>query len=72
MTENVPYLARRHRSHLVRPRWVWGGLILALAEDFPKTGQTFHMPPYTFTIQSTLDNRIGTVKVTLEKAEETA
>ncbi|HEY5745709.1 MAG TPA: hemolysin family protein [Chryseolinea sp.] len=49
-----------------------GGLILALAEDFPKAGQTFSMPPYTFTIQSTLDNRIGTVKVALEKEEETA
>ena len=30
MTDNETYLARRHRSHLVRPRWVWGGLILAL------------------------------------------
>jgi hypothetical protein len=23
-------VTRRHRSHLVRPRWVWGGLIVAL------------------------------------------
>jgi hypothetical protein len=23
-------VTRRHRSHLVRPRWVWGGLVIAL------------------------------------------
>jgi hypothetical protein len=23
-------VTRRHRSHLVRPRWIWGGLIVAL------------------------------------------
>jgi hypothetical protein len=27
MTDNV---TRRHRSHLVRPRWVWGGLVVGL------------------------------------------
>jgi len=47
-----------------------GGLILALAEDFPKAGQVFSVPPYTFTIQSTLDTLIGTVKLTIEKPEE--
>ncbi|MBL0742283.1 hemolysin family protein [Chryseolinea lacunae] len=47
-----------------------GGFILALTEDFPQSGQTIAHPPYTFTIQSTLNNRIGTVKVALEKDDE--
>ncbi len=40
-----------------------GGLILAYTEDFPKQGQTIKLPPFTFTIQATGNNRIDTVKV---------
>jgi CBS domain containing-hemolysin-like protein len=43
-----------------------GGLILAYAEDFPKQGQTIHVPPFTFIIQTTGQNRIKTVLVELE------
>ncbi|QOI96328.1 MAG: HlyC/CorC family transporter [Flammeovirgaceae bacterium] len=42
-----------------------GGLILAYAEDIPQAGETIQVPPFTFTIQSTLDNRIDTIKLTL-------
>lgn len=43
-----------------------GGLILSYAEDFPKQGQIIKVPPYTFTIQTTGDNRIETVIVKVE------
>ncbi|MFN3840202.1 MAG: hemolysin family protein [Cyclobacteriaceae bacterium] len=42
-----------------------GGLILAYAEDIPEAGETIVVPPFTFTVQSTLDNRIDTIKVAL-------
>lgn len=42
-----------------------GGLILAYAEDIPEAGETITVHPFTFTVQSTLDNRIDTIKVTL-------
>jgi CBS domain containing-hemolysin-like protein len=40
-----------------------GGLILAHTKDLPKAGDTVDLPPYRFTIQSTLDNRIDTVRM---------
>jgi CBS domain containing-hemolysin-like protein len=40
-----------------------GGLILAHTKDLPKAGDTVNLPPYRFTIQSTLDNRIDTVRM---------
>jgi CBS domain containing-hemolysin-like protein len=40
-----------------------GGLILAHTKDLPKPGDTVDLPPYRFTIQSTLDNRIDTVRM---------
>lgn len=45
-----------------------GGLILAYAEDIPQAGETVHVPPFTFTIQSTLDNRIDTIKMKVSEA----
>lgn len=47
-----------------------GGLILSFAEDFPVVGQTIIMPPFTFVIQSTQDNRIGTVRVIVAEMPE--
>ena len=43
-----------------------GGLILSYTEDFPDEGDTISIPPYRFTIQSTDDNRIDTIKVVVE------
>jgi CBS domain containing-hemolysin-like protein len=51
----------------------FGGLILAYAEDFPKQGQVIPVPPFTFIIQTTGQNRIKTVLVDVEshrKSEE--
>jgi putative hemolysin len=42
-----------------------GGLILSYTEDFPKQGQTILLPPFTFIIQTTGDNRIDTVMVSI-------
>jgi Hemolysins and related proteins containing CBS domains len=42
------------------------GLILSYTEDLPKSGETIHIPPFTFVIQATEENRINTVKVIVE------
>lgn len=44
-----------------------GGLILSHTEDFPKQGQMVPIELFTFLIQTTSDNRIDTVMLTLEK-----
>ncbi|HEX7016783.1 MAG TPA: hemolysin family protein [Cyclobacteriaceae bacterium] len=49
-----------------------GGLILTLTEDIPEPGETVQLPPFTFTIQSTLENRIDVVRLTLTRAGEEA
>ncbi|MBX2967944.1 MAG: HlyC/CorC family transporter [Cyclobacteriaceae bacterium] len=41
-----------------------GGLILSYTENLPQAGETVPIPPFTFTVQSTLDNRIDTVLMT--------
>lgn len=46
-----------------------GGLILSFIEDLPKSGEVISMPPYTFTIQSTLDNRIDTIRLTVTQVQ---
>jgi putative hemolysin len=43
-----------------------GGLILSYTEDFPDVGDSVSVPPFTFIIQATDNNRIDTVKVILE------
>lgn len=47
-----------------------GGLILTLTEDIPEPGETVLLPPFTFTIQSTLENRIDVVRLSLAGAGE--
>lgn len=47
-----------------------GGLILTLTEDIPEPGETVQLPPFTFTIQSTLENRIDVVRLTLSGTGE--
>lgn len=46
-----------------------GGMILSFTEDFPEEGASVSIPPFTFIIQSTEDNRIDVVKLLLEKPE---
>jgi len=42
------------------------GLILSFTEDLPKTGETIRVPPFTFVVQATEENRINTVKLIVE------
>jgi putative hemolysin len=42
------------------------GLILSYTEDIPQPGESVVIEPYTFTVQSTLDNRIDTIKITVK------
>lgn len=46
-----------------------GGLILTHTESIPKPGERIVLTPFIFTIQSTLDNRIDVVKMSLESQE---
>jgi CBS domain containing-hemolysin-like protein len=46
------------------------GLILAYTEEFPIVGQIISIPPFTFKIESTKDNRIETVRMSIEEAEK--
>lgn len=47
-----------------------GGLILTLTEDIPEPGEKAMLPPFTFIIHSTLENRIDVVKLIIATAEE--
>lgn len=42
------------------------GLILSFTEDLPKTGETIKIPPFTFVVQATAENRINTVKLIID------
>ena len=42
------------------------GLILAYTEDLPKSGETIRIPPFTFVVQATEENRINTVRLYIE------
>lgn len=44
-----------------------GGLILSFTEDFPEVGKTILSPPFTFTVQSTVESRIDTVKIAIQE-----
>jgi CBS domain containing-hemolysin-like protein len=69
-------LSARHEIDYLNETYHWslphgdyetlGGLILSFTEDFPQKGETISIPPFSFTIQSTDDNRIDTVKVVVE------
>ena len=42
------------------------GLILSYTEDLPKSGETIRIPPFTFVVQATEENRINTVRLYLD------
>ncbi|HCM74763.1 MAG TPA: hemolysin [Cytophagales bacterium] len=70
-------LSARHEIDYLNDAYDWnlpegdyetlGGMILAFTEDFPEEGEAISIPPYTFIIQSTEDNRIDIVKLLVEK-----
>jgi putative hemolysin len=47
-----------------------GGLILSLTENLPPTGEVIRYPPFVFTIQSSQNNRIENVKITVQPASD--
>ena len=69
-------LSARHEIDYLNEKYNWnlpigeyetlGGLILTIAGDLPEQGQTIIQPPFAFTIQSTEDIRIETVKLTID------
>jgi CBS domain containing-hemolysin-like protein len=48
------------------------GLILSYTEDIPQPGESVVIDRYTFTVQSTLDNRIDTIKITVNPKTDQA
>lgn len=42
------------------------GLILSYTEDLPKSGETIRIPPFTFVVQATEENRINTIRLYIE------
>ena len=73
-------LSARHEIDYLNEQYSWqlpigdydtlGGLILSYTEDFPKEGDRISIPPFTFTVQSTEDNRIDMVKVEVDPASK--
>lgn len=62
----IDYLNDAHNWNLPTGEYeTLGGLILSYREDLPQPGETISIPPFSFTIQSTLDNRIDTLRITV-------
>lgn len=79
LSENTWLLSARLEIDYLNETYGWklptgdyetlSGLILSLTEDLPKTGETIHVPPFTFVVQATEENRINTVRVIKESAK---
>lgn len=79
INENTYLLSARHEIDYLNDKYEWelpigeyetlGGLILSYTEDIPKPGDTFSIPPFTFNIHSTEDNRINVVKLEVNTTE---
>lgn len=73
LDENTWLLSARLEIDYLNDRYGWklptgdydtlSGLILSFTEDLPKTGETIRVPPFTFVVQATEENRINTVRV---------
>ncbi|MEQ9167017.1 MAG: hemolysin family protein [Fulvivirga sp.] len=71
--KNTYIFSARHEIDYLNDKYNWnlpigdyetlGGMILSLTEDLPDVGEIIEHPPYTFTIQSTNDIRIETIKL---------
>lgn len=80
LAENTWLLSARLEIDYLNDTYEWelpegdyetlGGLILTLTEDIPEPGEKVTLPPFTFIIHSTLENRIDVVKLILDTAEE--
>lgn len=78
--EKTFLLSARHEIDYLNDMYKWklptgdydtlGGLILSITEDLPTINEVVEYPPYYFTIVSMEDNRIDTVKLTIDKTKE--
>jgi putative hemolysin len=67
----IDYLNETYGWHLPTGDYeTLGGLILAFMEDLPKPGEMIEIPPYTFIVQTTGENRINTVKLIIDPQAE--
>lgn len=63
----IDYLNEAHGWNLPTGDYdTLSGLILSFTEDLPKSGETIRIPPFTFVVQATEENRINTVRLYLE------
>ncbi len=76
LDENTWLLSARLEVDYLNERYHWtlptgdydtlSGLILSYTEDLPKKGEIIRVPPFTFVVHATEENRINTVKVFVE------
>jgi putative hemolysin len=67
----IDYLNETYGWHLPTGAYdTLSGLILSYTEDLPKTGETIQIPPFTFVVQATEENRINTVKLIIDQPKE--
>lgn len=79
LDDNTWLLSARLEIDYLNDRYGWklptgdydtlSGLILSFTEDLPKTGETIRVPPFTFVVQATEENRINTVRVIREASK---
>lgn len=79
LADNVWLLSARLEIDYLNESYGWqlptgdyetlNGLILSHTGDLPKTGETIVMPPFTFVVQATEENRISTVRLILEETK---
>jgi putative hemolysin len=80
LDDHTYLLSARLEVHYLNETYGWqlpegdydtlSGLILSYTEDLPRLGQTVKIPPYTFIIHSTAQNRINTIKLVLSKSTD--
>jgi CBS domain containing-hemolysin-like protein len=67
----VDYLNETYRWNLPEGDYeTLSGLLLTFTENIPVPGEKVLIPPYTFVIQSTLDNRIDVVMMVIDSEKE--
>jgi putative hemolysin len=79
LDENTWLLSARLEIDYLNDKYGWklptgdydtlSGLILSYTEDLPKSGETIRIPPLTFMVQATEENRINTVRVIRQAAK---
>lgn len=80
LDDNNYLLSARLEVHYLNETYGWqlpegdydtlSGLILSATEDLPRQGEVVKIPPYTFIIQSTAENRINTIRLILDNSSE--